>query len=227
MQGSRGKAIIVATMLAMPVGVRAADISGSVDVVSDYRFRGVSLSGHDPAAQATLHVAQGPVFIEGFVTTLGDGANGATVETDLSFGVSRKIGKDTATLSATWYLYPGSHQHGVAELIGRYDHLFGRATVSLTAGYSPPQHALHSDDNLYLGLSATIPIGRPALFASIGRERGALAPGGKLDWQFGAQIRLHGFDASLSYVDCDRTLRDGQWRRVSNGTVVLQLGHSF
>ena len=227
MQRSRYKAIMAAVMLASPFGVHAADISGSVDIVSDYRFRGISLSGHDPALQATLHAAQGPVFVEGFLTTLGHGSNGATVETDLSVGGSRKIGKDRITLSATWYLYPGSHQHGVAELIGRYDHPIGPATVSLTAGYAPSQHALGGDDNLYLGLSATVPIGRAALFAGIGRERGGQAPGGKIDWQLGAQTTVHGFDASVSYIDCDRSIRDGHLRRVSNGTAVFQLGYSF
>ena len=226
MQGSRGQAIMAVAMLTMPAGTHAA-VSGSIDVVSDYRFRGVSLSGGRPAVQATLHVSQGPLFVEGFVTSLGRSANDASVETDLTFGGTRKIGKGTATLSATWYLYPGSHQHGVVELLGRYDHPVGPVTFSLTAGYAPPQHTLNGKDNLYLGLSATVPIGRPQLFASIGRERGAISPGGKMDWQLGAQMTVRGFDASVSYIDCDRLIRDEHWRGVSKGTVVFQIGHNF
>jgi uncharacterized protein (TIGR02001 family) len=226
MRGTRCTAIIAAALLAMPFGAHAA-VTGSVDFVSDYRFRGVSLSGGDPAVQATLHVSEGPLFVEGFVTTLGDSTTDATVETDLTIGGTRKIGKGTMTLSTTWYLYPGGRQHGVAEINGRYDHPVGPFTVSLTTGYAPPQHTLDGRDNLYLGLSATVPIGRPELFASIGRERGGLAPGGKLDWQLGTQMTVRGFYASLSYVDCDRSVRDDHWRDMSSATVVFQIGHNF
>jgi uncharacterized protein (TIGR02001 family) len=226
MLGTRCTAIMAAVLSTMSVGAHAA-VTGSVDVVSDYRFRGVSLSGQEPAVQATLHVSEGGFFAEGFFTTLGDSMTDATVETDLTIGGTHKIAKGTATLSATWYLYPGSREHSVMELIGRYDHPVGPATVSLTAGYAPPQHTLDGNDNLYLGLSATVPIGRPELFASIGRERGALAPGGKLDWQLGVQMTVHGFDASLSYVDCDRNVRDDSLHSMSGATAVFQIGHSF
>lgn len=226
MQRSRAGAIIAVIVLLMPASAYAG-VSGSIDLVSDYRFRGVSLSGRGPAVQATVHANKGAFFVEGFVTTLGRGDSDATVETDLSLGGQHKLGKGTATLSATWYLYPGDHHAGVYEIIGRYDLPVGRSTVSATAGYAPGQHGLQGGDNLYLGLSATVPVGRPQIIASIGRERGALSPGTKIDWQLGAQIDLHGFDASLSYVDSNRRLRDHHGRNVSGPTALLQIGYGF
>jgi uncharacterized protein (TIGR02001 family) len=226
MQRSRVRAIIGAIMLLIPAGAHAG-VSGSVDLVSDYRFRGVSLSGRGPALQATVHASKGAFFAEGFVTTLGRGDSDAPVETDISVGASKTLGKGTATLSATWYLYPGGHQDGVYEIIGRYDLPVGKSTLSVTAGYAPGQHALDGRDNLYLGLSATVPIGRPQLIAGIGRERGALSPGTKIDWQLGAQMEIEGFDASLSYIDTSRRFRDRHGRNVSGATVLVQIGHEF
>jgi uncharacterized protein (TIGR02001 family) len=226
MQRSRIQAIFGAIMLLTPASAFAG-VSGSIDLVSDYRFRGVSLSGRGPAIQATLHASQGAFFAEGFVTTLGRGDSDAPVETDISVGGSHKLGKGTATLSATWYLYPGGHQSGVYEIIGRYDLPIGRATLSATAGYAPGQHALNGGDNLYLGLSATVPVGRPQIIASVGRERGAMTPGTKIDWQLGAQIDINGFNASLSYIDSDCRLRDRHGRNVSGPTALFQVGYGF
>jgi uncharacterized protein (TIGR02001 family) len=226
MQRSRIRAIFGVIMLLTPASAFAG-VSGSIDLVSDYRFRGVSLSGRGPAIQATLHASKGAFFAEGFVTTLGRGDSDAPVETDISLGGSHKLGKGTATLSATWYLYPGSHQAGVYEIIGRYDLPIGRATLSATAGYAPGQHALNGRDNLYLGLSATVPVGRPQIIASVGRERGALTPGTKIDWQLGAQIDISGFNASLSYIDSDCRLRDRHGRNVSGPTALFQVGYGF
>ena len=226
MQRSRARAIIAAIMLLMPASAYAG-VSGSIDLVSDYRFRGVSLSGRGPAIQATVHASKGAFFAEGFVTTLGRGENDAPVETDLSFGAEHKLGKGRATLSATWYLYPGDHHAGVYEVVGRYDLPVGRATLSATAGYAPGQHALRGRDNLYLGLSATVPVGRPQIIACIGREKGALSPGTKIDWQLGAQMDLRGFNASVSYIDSDRRYLDHHGRNLSGATVLLQIGHRF
>jgi uncharacterized protein (TIGR02001 family) len=226
MQRSRSQAIIAAIMILTPASA-SAGVSGSFDLVSDYRFRGVSLSGRGPAVQATVRASKGPLFVEGFVTTLGRGESDAPVETDISLGGNHKLGKGTATLSATWYLYPGGHQSGVYEIIGRYDLPIGRATLSATAGYAPGQHALNGRDNLYLGLSAIVPVGRPQIIACIGRERGALSPGTKIDWQLGAQIEASGFDASVSYIDSNRRLRDHKGRNLSGATILLQLGHGF
>ncbi len=217
MQGSRGLAIIVAIMLLTPASAHAG-VSGSIDLVSDYRFRGVSLSHRrGPAMQATVHADKGPLFVEGFVTTLGRGDSDAPAETDISLGATHKLGKGTVTLSAIWYLYPGAHQAGVYEIIRRAM-IFpvGKSTLSMTAGYAPDQHALRGKgDNLYLGLSATVPIGRPRIIAGIGRERGALSPETKIDWQLGAQMDVSGFDGSVSYIDSDRRLRDNHGRDLS------------
>ena len=40
-------------------------------------------------------------------------------------------------------------------------------------------------------------------------------------------MELHGFDASVSYVDSDQNLRDRHGRNVSGATILLQIGHAF
>jgi hypothetical protein len=103
----------------------------------------------------------------------------------------------------------------------------GPCVVIIETWYYAPAQAALDHDNLYIGMSAKIPIGRPQLLLGVGRERGALAPGGKIDWNLGASMTLKGFEASLSYVDCDRRVADWQGRRISGATVVFQITHTF
>jgi hypothetical protein len=54
-----------------------------------------------------------------------------------------------------------------------------------------------------------------------------MAPRGKIDWQLGGAMTVKGFDASLTYVDCNRRISDWRGRDLSGATVVFQIGHGF
>lgn len=122
-------------------------ITGSVALVSDYRFRGVSQSDKDPAIQggATLNHASG--FYAGFwgSNLAGWGTfGGPNLETDLFIGYKREVAPGaTIDVGLTYYMYPGGADE--TDFFEPYVKLSGTVgPVGLTAGvaYAPKQQAL-------------------------------------------------------------------------------------
>ena len=122
-------------------------VTGSVALVSDYRFRGVSQSDKDAAIQggATLNHKSG--LYGGFWASnlAGWGTfGGPNLELDLFGGYKLPVSEGvTLDVGLTWYMYPsGASETDFAE---PYVKLSGTAgPVALTAGvaYAPKQQAL-------------------------------------------------------------------------------------
>lgn len=190
-------------------------ISGGVTLISDYRFRGVSLSGEDFAVQPTITVSHESGFYAGlWGSNLDDTAIYGEVEVDAYIGYNTEIAEGT-TLDASliYYWYPdGTNAAGPSdyfETILKLSHDIGPVTASGTVGYSWDQASLGSDDNLYLGLglSAAIPDTPVTLVGTVGYTDGALgalAPGGNyLDWSLGADVAVGPATLGVRYVDTD------------------------
>ena len=120
--------------------------SGSVGLVSDYRFRGVSQSDKDMAVQGGLTVTHESGF---YVGTWGSNLSGwgtfggSNMELDLIGGVKVPVGGGTLDVGLTWYMYPGGASE--TDFAEPYVKLSGTAgPVNLTAGvaYAPKQQAL-------------------------------------------------------------------------------------
>jgi len=121
-------------------------VTGSVGIVSDYRFRGVSQSDEQLAVQGgfTINHESGA-----YIGTWGSNLSGwgtfggANMELDLIAGFKIPVGGGTLDVGATWYMYPGGFDN--TDFIEPYVKLSGTAgPVNLTAGiaYAPPQEAL-------------------------------------------------------------------------------------
>ncbi len=148
-------------------------VSGSVGLVSDYRFRGVSQSDENLAVQGGATVSHESGIYAGFwgSNLAGWGTfGGSNMELDLIAGFKLPVGGGTLDVGATWYMYPGGFNN--TDFIEPYAKLSGTAgPVNLTAGvaYAPKQEALGpwysngtsaangvydrpgaKDDNLYL-----------------------------------------------------------------------------
>ena len=157
-------------------------VSGSVGLVSDYRFRGVSQSDENLAVQGGATVSHESGIYAGFwgSNLAGWGTfGGSNMELDLIAGFKLPVGGGTLDVGATWYMYPGGFNN--TDFIEPYAKLSGTAgPVNLTAGvaYAPKQEALGpwysngtsaangvydrpgaKDDNLYLwgDISAGVP----------------------------------------------------------------------
>ena len=131
-------------------------VTGSVGLVSDYRFRGVSQSDKDLAIQAGVTIAHESGLYTGFwgSNLAGWGTfGGANMELDIVAGYKLPLAGGTLDVGATWYMYPAGFDN--TDFVEPYAKLSGTAgPVSLLAGvaYAPSQEAL---GNWYLnGASA-------------------------------------------------------------------------
>ncbi|RZM23354.1 MAG: hypothetical protein EOP67_48585, partial [Sphingomonas sp.] len=86
-------------------------VSGSVGLVSDYRFRGVSQSDENLAVQGGITIAhKSGLYIGTWGSNLAGWGTfgGANMELDLIAGYKLPVGGGgTLDVGATWYMYPG------------------------------------------------------------------------------------------------------------------------
>ncbi len=197
---------------------------------NDYRFRGLTLSDKDFAVQPTITATlasgfYGSVFASNITPNDGD-----DIEIDLIAGYSRDIGKVTAGINVTYYLYPGLSSINYAEFIGTLGTDVGPGKVGLTVGYVPRQKNVSPDfdddgkrlDNVYVALNGSIPVkGTPfSINGSIGYEDGAFGDK-KKDWSAGVTADVVGFTLGASYVD---TKRGGP---LGDATAVFSISKAF
>ena len=161
--------------------------SGYVQGVSDYRFRGYSLSGGDPAIQGTVNLNHSSGFYAGAWASSLDG-NGpilgfyGDVELDLYAGWTGPLSSGlTADVGVLRYVYPSNDGQGPADFWEPYASLsttLGPVGAKLGVSYAPDQDALFDKDNLYIftDLSAGIPNTPISLSGHLGYTDGILAP---------------------------------------------------
>lgn len=195
--------------LGTPAMVRAQDVptdapadlrlSGTIGLVSDYRFRGLSRSDGAAAAQAgvTLDHASG-AYAGVWASSLAGGAVHGSQELDLYLGYSGEVAPGLKLDGGLqYYAFPGGHA-GRAEFFEPYLSLnttYGPATVRLGANYAWAQAAIGADDNVYLHGRADLAVpGTPlTITAHAGYQDGALA--GPV---LGVPARRRGWDYALS-----------------------------
>ena len=155
-------------------------VSGSVGLVSDYRFRGVSQSDEQLAIQGGLTIAhESGVYIGTWGSNLAGWGTfgGANMELDLIAGYKTTLTEGVALdVGATWYMYPGGFDNtDFIEPYAKVSGTIGPASVLAGVAYAPKQEALGSwyrngasaaagvydnpgdkNDNLYLWTDASV-----------------------------------------------------------------------
>jgi uncharacterized protein (TIGR02001 family) len=177
------------------------DVTATVTGVSDYRFRGVSESGRDPALQGSVDVTYHGFYVGAWASSIARFAD-TNAELDLYAGYSGSAGPVEYQVGAIAYLYPGGDGSGnVYEATGSLSYTLGPATGKFSINYAPDQENL-AGDNLYLNgeLRVGIPTTPVTAFASLGRERGSFY-GRKWDWSLGVEFTRGPVTARLAYVD--------------------------
>jgi uncharacterized protein (TIGR02001 family) len=199
-------------------------VDGSVSTVSDYRFRGVSLSSKQPAVQADFAVSHDSgVYAALWGSTIADETD-ADFETNVSAGYATTIGAFEADISASWYSYPNTRGLDYVEVIAAFSREAGPATVGLEFAYAPPQANIGGVSNRYASMNASVPLAKLPITArgSIGLEDGAFGDR-KLDWALGLQADVIGFELGITYIDAARHDDD----RLYEPTAVASLKRSF
>lgn len=181
-------------------------LTGGVAVVSDYRFRGVSLSDKEFAVQPYLTVKhESGLYVGTWASNLADNA-GNDVEVDLYAGFAG--GEEvTYDIGATYYVYPGVSSFNYVEFTGKLGSTVGPATVGVQLSYVPSQDNTGNNDNIYFGTNAAIAVPNTpiSIVGSMGIEDGAFTAGSeKVDWSLGLTAAVSGFTLGVSYVDANR-----------------------
>ena len=160
-------------------------VSGYVQGVSDYRFRGYSLSGGDPALQGTINVSHASGFYAGaWSSTLDADVTPfyGDLELDLYAGWTGELASGlTADVGVLRYVYPSNNRNGPADYWEPYASLsttLGPVGAKFGVAYAPEQDSLLGEDNLYVftDLSAGIPNTPITLSGHLGYADGVQAP---------------------------------------------------
>lgn len=204
-------------------------VEANLAMVSDYRFRGVSMSDETLALQG------------GFDAVFGDsgvyaGAWGSSIEPvgnselELDLYIGRTFGGEVVRFDVGLlaYTYPGAPDTAYGEVYASATLAAGAGAVTFGAAYAPEQDNLGGEDNTYFSVSAEFPLADSGLTfnAGAGWESGAFGDPdgdgeGKIDWTAGVTRSFDAFDISLSYVD---TSEAGD---ASDSTVMLMLRRAF
>lgn len=213
-------------------------VSGFVEHVTDYRYRGVSQTGGDAAIQGQITVSHSSGFYANlWGTNLEDSDVAGNTEWDAGIGWTGEIAPGLALDTGLYlFFFPNGHV-GDADIFEPFVALSTKiGPVDATAGvyYSWKQDSLGGDDNIYLSTELSAPIARTplSLNAHLGYTDGALSPNrqteksmsGGFDYSLGASYQVtKGLKASVSYVGVDGYCEKG----FTNDTVVGSLKLSF
>jgi uncharacterized protein (TIGR02001 family) len=198
----------------------AFSVDASIELVSDYRFRGISLADFDPAVQPSLTISHASgVYLNAWGSNTADNG-GADMEVDFTLGWWGELGGGTSLdVYAMQYFYPDASDLNYAEFGASLSQEVGSASVSAQVIYAPSQDGTGNLDNIYLGVAGEMPVGETpvTLRGSLGYEDGAFGDD-KIDWLVGAEYDLGaGFAAGVSYVDSYRSqIREGRAGALAN-----------
>lgn len=224
------------------------EFSGTVGFTTNYLFRGISQTDNEVAIQGSLDysvdVAENLDLYAGVWGSnidFGDeadfgGASLGTIEIDLYGGASYAI-SDVASIggSIAYYAYPGASSSLDFDYIefgldGSYD--FDGVSTTLNFAYSPDFFG-SSGDSFYVAGGFDVPLPQNFSisgglgFQAIG-ENDTFGTPDYLEWNFGLNYEIAGFDFQAQYADTD--LSESECFGGSNlcqSRVVFSISRSF
>lgn len=198
----------------MGAGAASAEVSASVAMTTDYVFRGVSLSGEDPAIQGSFDWSNDQFYAGIWGSSLGSA--GSSTEFDLYAGFTPTTGPVTWNLGAIGYFYPGADDDGT-----EFDYFEGvvaasmNVTEQLAVGggvYYSPENFGETGEALYYEINASYAMSETLSFSgAFGNQSidDVDGPGGADEdddyntWNVGGTFALHGFEVDLRYHQAD------------------------
>ena len=197
-----------------PYGV----ISGNVQMVTDYAFRGVSQTRESYALQGGLNWNHDSGFFAGFWGSRINfgGGDDSYMEQDYFVGYGGAVGRLSYDVSAWYFYYPRNGALNYYEYVANAGYDLGFMSLKLGFLYSPDYLAA-VDDAIYVssGFELPLPLELPGglsltLDANIGLTKAQdpiLSDDDYADWNVGLILGLpRGMNVSLRYVDTDEDL---------------------
>ena len=202
-------AVSLVSLPAAAAQIGPLTVGGDAGLVTDYRFRGVSLSNRDAAATGSLSVDTAPGVFAGAIGTSGSNYRGGDGEIDAYGGWRGDVRGVTATAGVFHYAFPGANRADYTEVFGSVARTLGPIEATLGVNYAPGQANLVSD-NLYAFAAASLGVPRTPLTikASVGYDNGGVARNlglarATVDWALGAEARFGALFVGARYVGND------------------------
>lgn len=130
------------------------EVSANVAIVSDYKFRGVSLSDSELAIQGGVDVGlPGGFYVGTWASSLDETTVGyGSTELDIYGGWAGEFGSVSTDIGVIAYMYPdaGPGDFDYLEAYGSIGVGLGPAEVSVGVAYAPEQDSLGGTDNFYI-----------------------------------------------------------------------------
>jgi len=169
--------------IAAPATARI-QIDGSAALVSDYRYRGISLSDGRPAIQGGLELTADGWFAGGWTSTTRNNENSGS-EVDLYAGRRGMIGTSHYMLTGYYYVDPRRSVMNYAELQALVSRPVGKIELEFETSVAPEQAHLDEPD-FYLAAGLSLPLENHSISLSVhaGYEDGSWDH--KADWDVGA-----------------------------------------
>lgn len=192
-------------------GAAHAEVSANVSLTTDYVFRGVSLSGNDPAIQGGADWSSDMFYAGVWGSSLSEG-----MELDLYAGVTPTTGPVTWDLGVIGYFYPGLADDDAE---ADYFELMAAGSIDATEQLSFGAGVWYSGDNygntgeaIYYEINAAYTVSDALSFNAAYGNQSIENPdgedGGSLEddyntWNIGVTHAFHGFSLDLRYHDTD------------------------
>lgn len=224
-------------LLAPSISWAQVQAEGTAELVSDYRYRGTSLSNGHPALQVSAEVERAGLSLSGFGSWVPKGGGSTAIELDATIGYRVALsGELSLNGGFAWYDYPGARNCDYGEAAGSLAWKRGSTTVRAGLAFAPRQAALvdaagSRSGDLYgfVALRRELPPMGLELSVEAGYESGAFdgaARGGKLDLRSAVTAPFGPLYLTAAYIVASRPQAMADERRGEHG-MVLSLGTAF
>ena len=210
------------------------ELYANFGLVSDYRFRGVSQTNKEMAAQGGFDLAHKSGFYMGtWTSNVSDFANpnGNGLEIDAYLGYSTEVGGIGIDIGNLYYYYPANEASPNVDTNEVYLGLSVSA-FTLKTSYATSKYfgVAGSKGTIYYNLSGEFPVSdSTSISAAIGYvdPKGGATKG--YDYSVGVSTELNGFSLGASYITTSGDLSDtlSGTKEVAKGTVVVSISKSF
>jgi uncharacterized protein (TIGR02001 family) len=213
------------------LGAARAQTGGSIAVESDYRFRGVSLSGEDPTAHLNLNYDHPGGWYAGASLAgveLQPGTRGAAITA--YGGWARRQGPGQAwEAGAIWNHFSGVASYDYGEVHAGFIAERWTARVYLSPDYfGRGVRTIYAEFNCALALASDLrTFAHLGVLAPLAGDTTAGAAQTRYDARVGLGLRVAAFDVRLAWVDSSHSVPYAGKYDQRRSTMVLSASHDF
>ena len=209
-------------------------VTGGATIVSDYRFRGISLSGEDATIQATATLAHKSGFYVGaWGSGLASGTDFGGTEIDIYAGWGGTVTGLTVDANVTQYTYPdqtGNIPVDYLELLASVSKDIGPVNAKVGVGFVPKQTGYGNSTAFYVynDYAVGIPNTPFTLKAHVGYNKSDFNFDNEaFDYSVGVDTTWKALTLGVSYVNTNVKPNALKELVGADGAVLFTLGASF